>query len=56
MLPDTDNVTNCPAVAENDRTAFSPITVVVTVVADPIAVVPEFCGTPANKNVNEPVC
>ena len=56
VLPDTDIVSFCPAVPANVRTAFSPIVVVVTVVADPIAVVPVLSGTAANKNVTVPVC
>ena len=40
VLPAAVNVTFCPAVAVNVRTATSPIVVIVTVVGVPIAVVP----------------
>ena len=45
VLPETDKLTLCPAVALNVRTATSPIVPIVTVVGVPIAVVPVLSGT-----------
>src|SRR5678815_2382235 len=55
VLFDSVNVNFCPAVPGNVRIAFSPITVVVTVVDDPIAVVPRLSGTDRRRKVSDPV-